>query len=183
MIIDETGISQREYEQYNEQYLSTLKKYTYIDFVELINSFPIRNTFKENIIDRYQNDLSLYTKYPDVDETLDYLIHKGYSLGIFSEGVTQFQETKLKNLQISKFINSELIFIHIPKDDHAYLDSLPISITVDDSVDVCNKLVEHGKHMPIHCKSNSNRYAGRNREINSEEIRSIQRLKELTKLF
>lgn len=103
----------------------------------------------------------------------------GYKIGIYSEGTPHFQENKLKNLEISHFLEPELIFITQNKRSKKFIDGLPSSIIVDDNVEVCNILATVKRHKIIHLKREGKEYTSETAKSVFEEVQTIYSLDEL----
>lgn len=67
MLVDETGLSLEEREDYETIYTENLPHITYFDFIELVKTLPIEQETKDRVLDKYENDSGIYTKYGDVD--------------------------------------------------------------------------------------------------------------------
>ncbi len=178
MIAQEADLSKETVEKYHIAYVEKLPHITHFDFVVLINTLPVNDKVKNNIIDRYHNNSEIFTKYEDVDEVLEAL-HGKYKIGIFSEGTPHFQENKLKNLKISNFLDSNLVFISQSKRSNEYIDSIPPSIIVDDNVDVCNILASHKRHQVIHLNRKYKEFTPETNTLVDNSVTSINSLKEL----
>lgn len=179
LLVQETGLSKEEVEDYETIYTENLPHITYFDFIELVNTLPVNKNTKDNIIDRYENEPAIYTKYNTVDEVLKKLYAKGYKIGVFSEGTPHFQETKLKNLRIGAYLDKSLIFIGQSKRSDEFIEKLPASIIVDDNKDVCNILARHKKHKIIHLNIKHKEFTPENDDEISNSIVSIDELPEL----
>lgn len=114
---------------------------------------------------------------------MDELGKRGYRIGVFSEGTPHFQETKLKNLSIEKYLDKSLIFIGQSKRSDEFIEKLPPAIIVDDNRDVCNILAGHKKHRVIHLNIKHKAHTPESKsEINSEVV-SVENLSELLEIL
>jgi len=180
MTSKETGMSTEEVEDCVAKYIKKLEHVRYFDFIDLVETLPVKTKIKDKVIDRYLHNADIYTKYSDVDETLAELQKIGYRLGIFSEGSPRFQENKLNNLKITRYLDKELIFIVQSKRSEEYVKSLPPSIIVDDNVDICNMLVKFKQHCIIHLNIEKDKRTTSEKGTQVHgSIRSIDSLKEL----
>lgn len=179
MVSHESGLTKNEVDGYHEKYIATLPHYTNFDFLKFVDLLPIEDNIKNNIQEKYQSSSDIYTKYPDVDEVLSELKNKGYKLGIFSEGVSRFQETKLKNLHIDQYLEKEYLFITRSKRSDEFLDQLPSSIIIDDNIDVCNIVFRHNKHKIIHLDIKNKSFSPESDKSISREIISVKSLRDL----
>ncbi|MBT6401416.1 HAD family hydrolase [candidate division WWE3 bacterium] len=179
MVVQETNLSLDDVENYHSQYVAKLPQVTRYDFIEFVSTLPVSVKAREKIKSRYLNDSDIYTKYPDVDKILGALHKKGYRIGVFSEGTPRFQENKLKNLQISSFLDTNLIFISQSKRSQEYIGSLPAAIIIDDNIDICNILAIHKKHRTIHLNIKDKRFTTEKDNEIHNSITSVNSLKEL----
>lgn len=155
MIIEITGMTAEKIQEGMAGHVAGLPDITYFDFIEWINVYDFSPQETERIINEYENNVSLYVKYADVDDTLKRLKDAGYRLGIFSEGVDRYQRNKLRNLRIEEYIDPDLVFIAQSKRLDEYLDILSEGCTiVDDNIEVVSIIVQHGKHRVIYLNRN-----------------------------
>jgi len=136
---------------------------------------------KEAVLDFFHNESCRQLVFDGVETVLKYLKDKDYEIGIFSEGVPEFQRTKLKNIQIDKYLNKDLIFITKHKRSDKYLDKLPRGcFVVDDNPDVINALTKNGSFKPIHILTG---YKFKKIELTKKPFATIKKLEELTRIL
>ena len=68
-----------------------------------------------------------------------------YRLGIYSEGISKFQNNKFKSLELDEYFEKNLIFIFAAKDTEEAIAKIPKSaIIIDDKERICEFLTKNG---------------------------------------
>lgn len=151
LIMQKLGISLDQINQIEEIYNKSIVDdyhFSFVDFLKALNPTQEQLSF---LIHQYKTNTNLYPKYSEVIPSLTYLYNKGYKLGIFSEGVPDFQYNKLKNLQIEEFIQPDLVFISQYKRIPEFLQIIPSNVyIVDDNPNVIEILVSEKRFTTIH---------------------------------
>lgn len=82
--------------------------------------------------------------FPETFEVFNKL-KKRFHIGIFSEGTEKFQNYKFKAMEISEYLDKDLIFVLSNKSTPEALAKIPEgAVVVDDKESVCEYLSEHG---------------------------------------
>lgn len=84
----------------------------------------------------------------DTKETLEKL-SKDYRLGIYSEGVVEFQRRKLALGGIEDFFIESLIFITDSKLEPTFMAQLPEAVIVEDRLPFIEELAKHLRFQPV----------------------------------
>jgi len=112
------GVSNKELQQANPGYFDSLEKGTDFNFKEY--SAFLAATFgkgERQVLEKEITSFFLDRKryagmvYPEVVETLQLLSQKGHTLGIFSEGFTNFQTNKISFADLLPFFDPNKIHI------------------------------------------------------------------------
>lgn len=179
MIAHETGMKATNVKNCQNEYISQLKEITHFDFIEFIRTLPVNSTQMNKVENLYLSDTRIYSKYPNVDKVLNSLCKVGYKIGIYSEGTPHFQENKLKNLELSNFLDPSLIFITQNKRSKEYIEALPPSIIIDDNADICNIVASHKKHKIIYLRRENKKFTTEKTheiKVNALTIHSLEEL-------
>jgi len=145
-------ISEKSIATYLNNYSSSLNSSTDFDpdkFINFLTKDHISNeSFIRNIF--YQNpDIYKSSLYPDTISTLNNLFGE-YVLGTYSEGVNDFQMTKITQSGVSKYLNKKHINILKRKLQTKELIKIPQnSIIVDDKLEVVEKLSKMSNVFPV----------------------------------
>lgn len=156
-------------------YKAKLQKDT--DFLprELLKEISLKFNYSyEKLLRTYFADSEIFNDslYEDTPRVFKSLGQNGYRIGIFSEGDEEFQEMKIKNPNVSIYLDRKLIFIAKRKLDNGFLGTIPRgSIIVDDTLGVIESLLNFGKHTPV--------YINRQDHTSHPVARTIHRLSEL----
>lgn len=145
------GISEEDFSLTEKEYVKKDTGFTdfdpneYVDFIT--NKYSVS---REDISKIFFDDINFQRAlYPDVIASLDKL-RNNYSLGIFSEGMEDFQMMKLHRSDILKYFDPKLVFIHRRKLTGEVLSLLPEGCyIVDDNVFVVEALCKTGDCKPI----------------------------------
>lgn len=154
-------------------YRSTLESYTDFNPTDFLNHFADSSKEDIDLLKKIFYNKRIYKQslYPETKFILKKL-KQNFKLGIFSEGFTDYQMSKLTNSEIIDFFNSEYIFIKRRKLNENVLNELPKnSIIIDDKEEVVEKLFSTQKFNPI--------WINRKDKRKKENIRTIKNLKEL----
>lgn len=179
MISEISSINIDEVNKLTEKYINSLDAIFFFDFVEMLNTFELSDEVYRGIIDQYENNTELYPKFADVISSLEQCKGIGMRIGIFSEGTPNFQHNKLKNLNVDKYIDDDLVFIAQTKRTKNFLDSLPAGCTiVDDNSEVIDVLAEDGRFNIIHIVRESSKYP----KSSYKNIKVINSLNEILNL-
>lgn len=131
-------------------YKNGLESNLWFDFRELVKDFADSDEEYSKIVHAFVSDQTAFRVYDDVRDCLSNLKDKGYTLGIFSEGVEWFQEIKLDKIGIRKYLGSELLFIGLNKRTKEFLDQIPEgAVIVDDNPEVIEVLENDGRFVPV----------------------------------
>ena len=145
-------ISEKSIATYLNNYSSSLNSSTDFDPDKFINLLTKDHTFNKSFIRNifYQNpDIYKSSLYPDTISTLNNLFGE-YVLGTYSEGVNDFQMTKITQSGVSKYLNKKHINILKRKLQTKELIKIPQnSIIVDDKLEVVEKLSKMSNVFPV----------------------------------
>ncbi len=174
-IFEETKISKDEIFKIKEEYKSTLERGSdfspddLIDYLsKSLNVEITNNPFLNKIY--YKNAL-----YPEVKKTLEEL-NKNFILGIFSEGLKNYQENKIYLSGLGDFFNEDFIFIGRRKLDDNFLEKLPEgAIIIDDKKEVVEKLKSLNRFKVV--------WINRNNDEKMDGVATIHNLSELIDLI
>lgn len=153
------GMDGAEYEAIRQEYRDQLAKPTLFkpeEFLELLH--------QKSRVDINELKTMLYTPrffagavYEEVIPTLDQLVAKELSLGVYSEGNYQFQLSKLKYGEVATYFDPDLLFITGDKQAPEYIETLPVeSMVVDDHLEITQALQRSGRCQPIWINRHSN---------------------------
>jgi len=133
------GISQTVYQSAREEYNASLSKNTDFnprDFCKILSDRT--NVAYESIFSLFWQEKSLYKQsvYDDVFISLERLLKK-YVLGVFSEGVIDYQKHKLEFSGLHPFFSSDHMFISTRKlEDNLSVKFAKNSLIIDDKKEV-----------------------------------------------
>lgn len=132
------------------EYMESLDLIFYFDFLTFLDKLDLSDEQYGLIKKDYDGNSYIYPKYSDVIPILKHLKKNNYNIGIFSEGTPRFQQIKLKNLNIDKYINPDYVFITQLKRNNGTIKKIPIGCyIVDDNIDVIRYLEKKEKFHPI----------------------------------
>lgn len=98
----------------------------------------------------FRADFFVNSIFDDVLPTLDRLIQREYTLGIFSEGVRAYQLHKLRLSELAPYFDPDLLFITEDKVAATYVQQLPTdSVVVDDTAKVITTLRDYEQLTPV----------------------------------
>lgn len=113
-----------------------------------------------------------FVLYPETKEKLNKSLNEGYSLGIFSEGVPEWQMKKLILTGIIDYFDNNFIFIGRRKLSDDFIKKLPDGATIiDDKKEVVEKLGALGRFRVIWIN-----------RINDETIPGVKTVKSLSEI-
>ncbi|MFA6005794.1 MAG: HAD hydrolase-like protein [Patescibacteria group bacterium] len=158
-----------------EQYISTLVSRTDFSVEELTEHLTRKYQVPQSaILTAITGTKQIYSSslYPEVAATVEKLSSK-YTLGIFSEGTSLWQKTKVTLSELLPFLNKDRIYIFRRKCDSVSLQQIPDNaFVVDDKIAVCETLQSKTALTPI--------WLNRKSEESSSTIKTIHNLSELT---
>lgn len=127
--------------------LSADREFNPENFVEFVSArFNFKNP--ELLLDVVYGDDNkhLYREliFPETHEILEKLGER-YRVGIFSEGTLKYQNYKFKSMEISQYLDEDLVFILDHKTNPEVLSKIPEgAIVIDDKESVCRYLHDNG---------------------------------------
>ena len=140
-----------------DEFLKEVEKETKVDLETLNQAFFSSKNF---------------VLYPEAKEKLNKLLNEGYSLGIFSEGVYEWQMKKLILTGIINYFDKNFIFIGRRKLSEDFIKKLPDGATIiDDKKEVVEKLGALGRFRVIWIN-----------RINDETISGVKTIKSLLEI-
>lgn len=120
-------------------------------------------------------ELYIHCLYPEVLEVLEELQKRECSLGIYSEGFTQFQQRKLEYTGIAGYFIPELVYVARRKLDPQVVEVLqPGSLVVDDNLEYIDGLLS-SKATPV--------WINRVDDLKHEQAQTITDLTQLFEMF
>lgn len=171
-----SNLSLYEVEKKLKSYLKTLKSNYHFDFLVFLEVLSLPKGEYELIKNEFEKNSYIFPKFDDVIPALESLWQKGHKIGIFSEGVPRYQRTKLKNLKIDKYLNSDLVFIVQKKRTAKVLKKLPKdSYIIDDNIDVILYLEKWGTFNPVLLNRNNSK----DYQTNTKTIQSLLEVKDI----
>lgn len=170
-------VNSDEFEKVSHHYFETLKKPTQFDpeayLTTLADSFEAN---REQLLQVIENpDWYVQSIFPDAEPTLATL-QNNYTLGIYSEGVTTWQQKKLALSGLHRYFDPQKIYITDDKLLDTFLSTVPESVIVDDRLPVIQALQTKTHLRPIWLNRQLGPEVG---EIYCETIMSLSELPEL----
>ena len=125
------------------QYSQKLKKFSDFHPKEFHKFIAQKTNIDLDQIEQIFYNPDLYKKnvFPDVAPAIDRL-SRSHQLGIYTEAVLSWQETKLKLSGLDQLFDPEMIFILRRKVEPKFLNGLPPVTIIDDSPEVIEELDE-----------------------------------------
>lgn len=145
------GISETEYNAARERYTKTLAHPHDFNPDDLLVSFSkLFNKDMKTLREAYEKPrIYIDSLYKETTSALQELA-ENHRLGIFSEGISSGQKSKLKLSGILKFFDPELVFIFRRKLNPISLNEVPVgAFIIDDKIEVVESLQKQGKFTPI----------------------------------
>lgn len=169
----EMGLNKTTLQQILDEYIKSLPKRTAFDpeaWIDLIcQKTQADRAALAAII--YRTELFSASLFPEVKPIIDEL-SIDYVLGIFSEGVINWQRKKFDNMGIKYYFEQDLLFFSTDKTSDQFLETLPPQvIIVDDNLEMITKAqTREGIHVV---------WLNRDGEIADLPIRQIRDLTQL----
>jgi len=130
-----------EIEKINSDYKLGLKSSTDFDPNEFLTLVSKKTEIDFEILNQTVFQPQNFVLYPETKEKLNKSLNEGYSLGIFSEGVSEWQMKKLILTGIIDYFDPSLILIEKRKLSAESINKIPNGATiVDDKKEVIEKL-------------------------------------------
>ena len=163
-----------EIERINEEYKSNLDSTTDFDSDNFLKLVADKTGVDFETLNQAVFKPENFVLYPETLTVLKYLLDEGYSLGIFSEGVADWQMKKLVLTGVINYFDPALIFIERRKLTPEAINKIPNGVTlVDDKEEVIEKLKQQRPDLEL---------VWVNRK-NDEEMKGVRTIKSLTELL
>ena len=172
-LVDVTQKSIEEIEKINKTYKLGLESSTDFDPDKFLKKVEKETKVDLETLNQAFFSSKNFVLYPETKEKLNKLLNEGYSLGIFSEGVYEWQMKKLILTGIIDFFDKNFIFIGRRKQNDDFIKKLPDgAIIVDDKKEVVEKLKNLNRFKVIWIN-----------RINDEKIQGVKTIKSLLEII
>lgn len=158
-ILESIRVKKKDFLVTQSKYLSSLESSTDFDHKSYINFLGKNLKVSVKVIKRafLKRNLFVRSLFPECVSVLAKL-HKRHKLGVFSEGVRDYQILKIKMSGIYNFFDPKQIFIFRRKLETKNLQKLPKEVfIVDDKEEVIKALLSYGGFEPVWLNLKSDR--------------------------
>jgi phosphoglycolate phosphatase-like HAD superfamily hydrolase len=164
--IDEIGVI-------DDDYKNELESKTDFDSDDFLTKVADETGVNFEILNQTMFKTENFVLYPETLEVLEKLFAEGIKLGIYSEGVLEWQKKKITLTGIFNYFDQELIFIERRKLEEESIDKIPHgAMIVDDNKQVMKTLKQQRPDLELV-------WINRKDDEEMDGVRTIRSLKEL----